>query len=121
MPRRASSIAIVRLALMAVLMLGIFLPPAFAAVCDIEDVQVALDQGTGTAAAAAADPTDGSQGNSVCCANPACGGCCLHAAVPDANAVVVAARAVPGIEVTALVSEVRTSDYPVDVRPPIAN
>ena len=73
MPRRASSIAIVRLALMAVLMLGIFLPPAFAAVCDIEDVQVALDQGTGAAAAAAADPTDASKGNSVCCANPACG------------------------------------------------
>ncbi|MCC7097132.1 MAG: hypothetical protein IT472_08135 [Thermomonas sp.] len=121
MPRRASSIAIVRLALMAVLMLGIFLPPAFAAVCDIEDVQVALDQSTGAAAAAAADPTDASQGNSVCCANPACGGCCLHAAVPDANAVVVAARAVPGLAVAALVSAVRTSGYPVDIRPPIAN
>lgn len=119
MSRRVSSLALFRIAMMALLMLGICLQPAFAAVCDLEDVQVVLDQSA--AAAAAVDRTGGSQGNSACCANPACGGCCLHAAVPDANAMVVRAPTVPGIAVTALTSEVRTSDYPVDVRPPIAN
>ncbi len=118
MPRRASPTAFFRMALIAMLALGLCLQPVLAAACEIEDVQTALDQGAG--AASVGSDADAAGGASDCCVNAACGDCCLHATASAPGERVAGVPAMPGIAVMAPTSEVRASDYPVDIRPPIA-
>ncbi len=117
MPRRAPLRACLRLVLLAMLILGVCLQPTFAAACDVEDARIAFEHGAETALSAAdgdrtGDPAD-------CCANPACGDCCLHAtaslpAIPQTSPL-----SAPRVCGAPLPDGFAPCDYPVDSRPPI--
>ena len=106
-----------RLVLLIVLIAGQILTPALATACDIGD---ALAQAGDSAAvvdrtADAAAPAVGD-----CCDGGNCVDCCLHA-----SPVLTAAPRLPSIAFAAVHHDLHTalvapSDYPVDVRPPIA-
>lgn len=114
MSRRPSLLACLRLALLAMLMLGACLQPALAAACDVEDARVALDADAGPAADAgnAGDAGD-------CCDNPACGDCCLHAVASLPRLQSGMPFAPPCIAVAPLRPGTPRAVYPVDSRPPI--
>lgn len=118
MSRRRSHPSLFRIVLAALLALGLCLQPVLAAACDVEDVRVALDGG-GPALSGLHDDGAGSAGD--CCANPACGDCCLHATATLPAAIVAT---VPVLRIGGVMpprTDFRPSDYPVDVRPPIAS
>ena len=114
MLRRASLANCLRMAFMAMLLLGLCLQPVFAAACDVEDVRIALDHDGG-----AASTTDDDGGAADCCANPACSDGCLHAAasLPAEQAMLAVSPSRAGIAPVWL--DFTSSDQPVDHRPPI--
>lgn len=105
--------------LMALLALGLCLQPVFAAACDVEDARSALGNDAG--AAVIALDADAPEGANDCCANPACSDCCMHATASLPGAMVAGIPPMPRMEAVALGTGFRPSDYPVDVRPPIAS
>lgn len=116
MSRRPPLSVFLRLALMVVLALGSCLQPALAAACDIEDARIVLDGGNAGAVMAA--PDAGHAGD--CCANPACGDCCLHAAATlPASPQALAFAPPPAVGAPPRIVRA-ASIYPVDSRPPIA-
>lgn len=116
MPRRASLANCLRMAFMAMLLLGLCLQPVFAAACDVEDVRIALDQDHDGEPASTTDADDGS---ADCCANPACSDGCLHAAASLPAAQAALAMLPSRTCIAPAWIDVAPSDYPVDQRPPI--
>lgn len=117
MPRPSPLRTCLRLVLLAMLVFGMCLQPVLAAACDIEDVRSALDHDAGEAANAEHGERSGVPGD--CCANPACGDCCLHAtaslpAAPHTMAIVAPRACAMPLRVG-----FAPGDYPVDSRPPI--
>lgn len=119
MSRRPPLFAFLRLALIAMLALGSCLQPALAAACDIEDARIALDGGAARAVMVAVDAGHG-DGAGDCCANPACGDGCLHAAATMPASPQAMAFALPTVVGAPLRIARAASVYPVDSRPPIA-
>ncbi|GHC02508.1 hypothetical protein [Thermomonas carbonis] len=113
MSRRTSLLACLRMVLLAMLMLGTCLQPVLAAACDVEDVRIVFDHDA-DAASTADDAGD-------CCANPACGDCCLHATaqLPATQLLMTGLR--PGNCSTPTCLDFASSDESVDQRPPITN
>ena len=117
-----------RALLAAWLLLGLALQPALAAACDIGDASRALAGEAGNAAPPAADDAaqsavqaDGADGvgSNDCCANPACGDCCLTATASlpaQALAVHVMPGTMPGMHPAGAFAPRQT---PVDNPPPI--
>lgn len=116
MPRHASISVFLHRALLVLLMLGACLQPAMAAVCDVQDARVFASQQVDAVAsvdrAHAGDAGD-------CCANPACSDCCLHATAFPAQSTPAIASALPTMHFVMLATDFRSSDEPVDIRPPI--
>ncbi len=67
--------SLLRLLLLLWLALAVLMQPAFAAVCDVNDVRLAL----AGAVEPAVDAETDRESQQECCANPACGDCCLTA------------------------------------------
>ena len=119
MSRRPPLSVLLRLALMLVLALGSCLQPVFAAACDIEDVRIALEGGDAGAVVSAADAGHMGDGDD-CCANPACGDCCLHAVATLSTLSQATVLAAAHVDDAAMRITDPASIYPVDSRPPIA-
>lgn len=117
MSRRAPIAKFLHRVLLVLLMLGACLQPALAAACDVEDLRDAAPAGHAMVVATA-DRHAGQAGD--CCANPACGDCCLHATAFPPHVLRVVAPALHDTHPAPLAVEFRASDYPVDIRPPIA-
>ena len=121
-----------RLLLTAWLVLGLLLQPVMAAACDVGDARQALaaqDDARQAGDGAGARDRDGSAhpaqegaqvpGDPDCCANPACGDCCLTAtATLPARAPLVHAPPAPGPFVHGCVA-VAPRRVPVENPPPI--
>lgn len=118
MPRHASLSDFLRRALLALLILGASLQPAFAAVCDLGNERAFAFQGADTTTSADGDHADAA---GDCCANPSCSDCCLHATAFPSQAAPAIASVMPTMQPVPLATGFRSSDYPVDIRPPIAN
>lgn len=117
MLRRLPLPVLLRLALLVLLALGSCVQPVLAAACDIEDARIALQAGSTHAVLRAADA--GHTGDDDRCGNPACGDCCLHAAVTLPAALRTLAFEHVAIVLTPLRCVAVMSTYPVDSRPPI--
>lgn len=117
MLRRLPLPVLLRLALLVLLALGSCLQPVLAAACDIEDARIALEAGSTRAVLSAADA--GHTGDDDRCGNPACGDCCLHAAVTLPTVLRTLAFEQASIVLTPLRCIDIMSTYPVDSRPPI--
>ena len=117
MSRRAPIAKFLHRVLLVLLMLGACLQPALAAACDVEDLRGAAPAGHAMVVATA-DRHAGQAGD--CCANPACDDCCLHATAFPPQALRVIAPAIASAHPIPLAADFRSSDDPVDIRPPIA-
>ena len=115
MSRPANPVAMFRIVLCALLALGLCLQPVLAAACDVEDATTVIQDGVSVSDTHA----DDAGGSGDCCTNPACSDCCLHATASVPYTALAVVVPMPAHANTPLPDDVRPSDYPVDIRPPI--
>lgn len=117
MLRPVHPLAMLRIVLCALIALGLCLQPVLAAACDVEDAATMLEDGVYATSAHA----DGAGGSGDCCTNPACSDCCLHATASVPCSALSVTMPAPVHAATPLPDDMRPSDYPVDIRPPISS
>lgn len=115
MSRPVKPVTMLRIVLCALLAFGLCLQPVLAAACDVEDATTLIQDGLSVSGTHG----DTAGGADDCCANPACGDCCLQATASMPHTALAVPMSLPGQASTPLPDDVRSSDYPVDIRPPI--
>lgn len=119
MSRRTPFVALLRMVLMTLLVLGLCLQPAFAATCAIDDVRSTLGNDAGPVVSAV--DADGAGSTDDGCSNPLCSDCCLHAAGSLLYSRTFVASVMTTPHASPRVEIFRPRDYPVDIRPPITH
>lgn len=122
--RRLGVFAWSRLVLVVVLLLGQVLTPAVATRCDVGDAIAAAGARDATAVgddAAAAAMADAGRPDVGDCCDGGCIDCCLHASPVLASPLRLPTAAFISSVPLPRTPSVARSDYPVDIRPPIAD
>jgi len=112
--RRPQVSQFLRLLVLGMLVLGLLVKPALAAHCELEDLQGDFGQ------VVLVDATDADAGD-ACCPGQVCGECCTAGTVVPSLSVTAGAIAVAAINGLAGAVEFKPAQYPVSIRPPIAD